>query len=1752
MYKKVTSCMKRCIAAAMVLALVGGITPVAPITGIASRASITAMALDGTETEIGFRLGADGVLTISAGTYNDPVFNDSLDKSDVYEIQVEDGVVFTGSCAGLFSGFGNVTYINLSGANTSGVTDMSGMFEYLSNLTEVDISGLDARGVTTLSGMFQSNPYSASHLDTVNMTGFTTSNKLQDTSAMFSQCSLLVSLDLSGLDTSNVTNMSKMFRECSSLTSLNIDVLDTSNAVDMSEMFTFCTDFCGLDPYTLNTSKAENISKLFSGCNFETFDVSQFDFSNVTDMSGLFYSCGYLKSVNMSGMDLSRVKDMSWMFYYCGVLESVDFTNTTTLALEDTNNMFFNCASLESIDLSSFSTPNLKNTSEMFKFYDYHAYAGELSPSTALRSITLGPGFVTSNVEDMHEMFYGCKLLESLDLSSFDTTNNPNMSNLFGQWTQNLKSITLSDKMNIGAECHLANKETQFMNTDGWYVEGDPDQEIISGDTFRAAELSAAAPGQTVTYRAMSNAPDVTYTFSDGVLTVHSGAFDGNNRKFSVGIGKMAYIPAIKKIVAESGVSFTGYLSSCISSSYVEEVDFSEADMTAVTSMTGMFSGCSNLKNVSLGQTSSTLGSLSTLLSGLSKLETADLSRLDTSAVTNMQNMFSGCKKLSSIDLSSFSDQSLTSYSGMFTSCGIKEITIPDSFSVQTGMNLKNSGVSEDKTLETVGWYKGNDDTTIVSGSNTGAEFSGQGTYRMKEQETEIKYELSGDELILKQGGYAYGDISGIVSYIKDNYDVVVTKITAKNPVYFKNSSEYFSGITGLKEVDLSEADFTQTTSMSGMFSGCTDLERVEFGSNATTSNVTSMSNMFNGCSALTYVSMSSLDTSNVTYFSSMFKGCKKLALIDLSNFSVASVTSTYALDYIFENCDALRTITLPAGMNVTDRCRLGNSNSNSDYTERVLGWKAQNGDEIISGTGTYAVLSGPGTFVAVTDPLTYSYNSGVLTIESGTYDKTTMKAVASKLLTDLNKLKKVIVKGGVVFVGDCSNMFVFNDYGKGVEVVLDGKVDATKATYITGMFRKCRGNTLDLGNLKISGITDLSSFLYGSSYKKVLIGPDFDTSAVTNMSYMFCSSSTVDFPFDQFDASAAVNVSSMFKDCTSADRLDISSLSIPAATNFEDMFSGSSLNSIDLNDLDITKIEKMKNMFKSCQKLSSFTMNTANIDLSSLKDVSNLFSGCSQLSEINFSGQGASYVKNMESTFAACTSLTTIDMSMFAGAKPQTLKNTFQGCSALKRFTNLDSVDFGYGTYWLGTFDGCSSLEEIDASGFKHNSNSYSSTAGYSYMFRNCAKLKSLDLRNLQLKSFEMKEMFKGCSSLETLIMDNDSSKLPTNSSYYQDMFEGADNLNDITIPDGMAVNTSYHKLVNGDVNYTGWYYADDDEKTIVSGSADYASIASDTTKTHHLKRDEKTYQNSQLIGASLTLEGQIGVNFYLQFPDELIQNENAYAVLSTDSKGEQRIYLNDSEFDRLKGYKFTYKLPAKMIHDKVTISIYDGTTGEPLALVSSDGTPVENNQFSFAIIDYINAVKDNTSYTQSHRNLVKALEIYGTYAQAYFDHDNQAEYLSSCDQTALNTVNGYTYETLAGNKYSASDLPDGLRLSAYSLILDSETSMKVFFTTDNIDAYIMRFLSANGSEEPVKCGDNKYYLKVENIAANNLGKYYYIQVKDKANDDYYSVDVSPLNYAYSALYQLRDSTNEKDIALCNTVKAMYYYYICAKSYFG
>ena len=226
---------------------------------------------------------------------------------------------------------------------------MLGYFADFSKMTSIDLSDLDTSEVTNMSSMFDSC-YDLTNLDLRN---FDTS-KVTDMSKMFSNSMGLTSLDVSKFDTSKVTDMDGMFTNCSSLISLDVSKFDTSNVTDMNGMFQDCGGLTSLDVSKFDTSQVTNMYAMFSRCSsLQSLDVSKFDTSQVTNMNVMFSHCSSLISLDVSKFNTSQVTNMSWMFSGCRSLTGLDLRNFDTSKVTDMNHMFYNCNKLTQITVSN-------------------------------------------------------------------------------------------------------------------------------------------------------------------------------------------------------------------------------------------------------------------------------------------------------------------------------------------------------------------------------------------------------------------------------------------------------------------------------------------------------------------------------------------------------------------------------------------------------------------------------------------------------------------------------------------------------------------------------------------------------------------------------------------------------------------------------------------------------------------------------------------------------------------------------------------------------------------------------------------------------------------------------------------------------------------------------------------------------------------------------------------------------------------------------------------------------------------------------------------------------------------------------------------------------------------------------------------------------------------------------------------------------------------------------------------------------
>ncbi|EPX7431866.1 BspA family leucine-rich repeat surface protein [Listeria monocytogenes] len=230
---------------------------------------------------------------------------------------------------------------------------------------------------------------------------------LLTTEGMFKNCSNLMEVDLSGLDTSAVTTMWDMFNSCRALEELDVSHFDTSSVTNMSYMFYDNRNLEVLDVSNLDTSSVTNMYAMFENCtSLEELDVSHFDTSSVTSMYRVFNGCEKLKKLDVSNFDTSSATAMVQMFRNCSALEKLDVSNFNTSLVTDMRAMFAGCTSLEVLDVSNFDTSSVTNMAAMF------------SDNEKLEKLDLST-FDTSSVTNMGTMFKNCTALKSLFLDNF-------------------------------------------------------------------------------------------------------------------------------------------------------------------------------------------------------------------------------------------------------------------------------------------------------------------------------------------------------------------------------------------------------------------------------------------------------------------------------------------------------------------------------------------------------------------------------------------------------------------------------------------------------------------------------------------------------------------------------------------------------------------------------------------------------------------------------------------------------------------------------------------------------------------------------------------------------------------------------------------------------------------------------------------------------------------------------------------------------------------------------------------------------------------------------------------------------------------------------------------------------------------------------------------------------------------------------------------------------------------------------------
>ena len=125
-------------------------------------------------------------------------------------------------------------------------------------------------------------------------------------------------------------------------------------------------DFNDIDVSNIDSFNNKGIG-IFERTKFKYIDISDWDFSNVTNMTAMFFRCKDLKSVgDISEWDMSKVINMSFMFAYCKKFNQ-DISKWDVSGVTDMSYMFYGCENFNQ-DISNWDVSKVNNNILMFHY----------------------------------------------------------------------------------------------------------------------------------------------------------------------------------------------------------------------------------------------------------------------------------------------------------------------------------------------------------------------------------------------------------------------------------------------------------------------------------------------------------------------------------------------------------------------------------------------------------------------------------------------------------------------------------------------------------------------------------------------------------------------------------------------------------------------------------------------------------------------------------------------------------------------------------------------------------------------------------------------------------------------------------------------------------------------------------------------------------------------------------------------------------------------------------------------------------------------------------------------------------------------------------------------------------------------------------------------------------------------------------------------------------------------------------------
>ncbi len=272
---------------------------------------------------------------------------------------------------------------------------------------------------------------------------------------------------------------------------------------------------------------------------------------------------------------------------------------------------------------------------------------------------------------------------------------------------------------------------------------------------------------------------------------------------------------------------------------------------------------------------------------------------------------------------------------------------------------------------------------------------------------------------------------------------------------------------------------------------------------------------------------------------------------------------------------------------------------------------------------------------------------------------------------------------------------------------------------------------------------------------------------------------------------------------------------------------------------------------------------------------------------------------------------------------------------------------------------------------------------------------------------------------------------------------------------------------------------------------------------------------------GHSLTLDGSIGLNFFLR-PHSAFQKENAVVTITNGTQELVRASFDEAHKAAelpVGAYKFTAPIAAKEMTDAMTLT------------VTSGGVTVYSE--SYSVKNYADAMLANSAqYDLTTLNLVRSMLQYGAYAQTYFGYKTNALANAGIVQT-LPTVNRDTVSYQAKQNGSVSGI------ASVDATLKLESALQVVFT-------VKLASGANASDYTFEGGavtvaGNTVTVITNGIRVQNLDVRQILTVQK--GSERMTISYAPMTYLMNEL----ENPNMKLVSL---LRSLYGYHTAAQGY--